>query len=88
MVLDVLTKNRFELEENGAVAFADYHRGDGVLEIRHVEAPLSLRGSGAAGRLMDGVIAKARLDGERIRPLCSYAAAYMRRRRETHDLLA
>jgi predicted GNAT family acetyltransferase len=88
MVEDVVTKSRFELEEGGAVAFADYHRANGVLEIRHVEAPLSLRGTGAAGRLMDGVIAKARLDGERIRPICSYAAAYMRRRSDARDLLA
>lgn len=80
--------SRFELVEGGETVFADYARSGEVLIIRHVEAPAALRGSGAAGRLMAGICEEARRRGEKIRPLCSYAAAYMRRHPETHDLLA
>jgi predicted GNAT family acetyltransferase len=85
---DAADRRRFELEEAGLVVFADYRRADGVLEILHVEAPPALRGGGAAGRLMAGVLEEARRRKERVRPICAYAAAYMRRRPETHDLLA
>jgi hypothetical protein len=81
------TGNRFELEENGRVAFATYRLDGDVLVIRHVEAPPSLRGTGAAGRLMAGVTALARERGLKIRPLCSYAAAWMRRHPHAGDAL-
>jgi len=80
-------RNRFELDVDGQVAFADYRRQDGVLVIRHVEAPLPLRGTGAAGRLMEGVAQAARQEGAKIAPLCGYASAWLRRHREHHDLM-
>ncbi len=52
-----------------------------------MEAAPALRGTGAAGRLMEGVLASARAEGLRVVPLCSYAAAYIRRHPEHHDLL-
>ena len=45
---------RFELIEPGGTAFALYRREDGRLVVPYVEAPPLLRGSGAAGRLMEG----------------------------------
>jgi uncharacterized protein len=36
---------------------------------------------------MAGVMEIARTEGLKVRPLCSYAAAWMRRHREYHDLL-
>ncbi|MCB1130414.1 MAG: N-acetyltransferase [Verrucomicrobiae bacterium] len=87
-VNDDPTHLRFELIEDGKVAFADYHREGEVLELTHVEADLALRGSGAAGRLMDGLLAIVRRRGWRVRPLCGYAAAYIERHPEHHDLLA
>jgi predicted GNAT family acetyltransferase len=87
-VIDNLDRNRFELVEQGALAWADYRRIEGRLVIPHVEAEPALRGTGAAGRLMEGVLAAARAEGLKVVPLCGYAAAYMRRHREHHDLLA
>ncbi|HWF01777.1 MAG TPA: GNAT family N-acetyltransferase [Caulobacteraceae bacterium] len=86
-VTDNAADSRFELEESGQVVFADYRRAPGRLIIDHVESPVSLRGSGAAGRLMHGVAAAARAAGERITPLCSYAAAWLQRHPEHADLL-
>ena len=86
-VIDNAERRRFELEEAGELAFATYRREPGKLIIPHVEAALSLRGTGAAGRLMEGVLAIARAEGLRVVPYCSYASAYIRRHREHHDLL-
>jgi predicted GNAT family acetyltransferase len=80
--------DRFELDVDGQVAWADYHRRDGRLVIPHVEAPIPLRGTGASGRLMEQVALAARAEGAKLVPLCSYAAAWMRRHREYADVLA
>jgi uncharacterized protein len=87
-VVDNVDARRFELAEAGGIAFATYRREPGRLVIPYVEAPVALRGTGAAGRLMEGVLAHARAEGVKVQPICSYAAAYMRRHREHHDLLA
>lgn len=88
-VIDNAALHRFELEEQGQVAFADYRmRGPRLMEIPHVEAPLALRGTGAAGRLMEGVLTRARERGWRVVPSCPYADAYIRRHGEWLDLLA
>ena len=78
---------RFEREEEGQVVFADFRQADGRLILDHVEAPAALRGSGAAGRLMEEIAAYARAEGLRIIPLCGYAAAWLRRSREHRDLV-
>lgn len=80
--------HRFVLEEGGAIALADYSLSEGRLIVPHVEAAHSLRGTGAAGRLMEGVIDAARRRGLKIVPLCPYADAWMRRHPETADLRA
>ena len=86
-VKDNPAKSRFELEENGHVAFADYRRRDGVLTIPHVEAPQELQGTGAAGRLMEGILTIARAQGLKVRPSCPYAASYFARHKAWQDLL-
>ena len=87
-VIDNGARARFELEEQGLLAFADYRRQGDRLMITHVEADPALRGMGTAGRLMEGVLAHARVEGLRVRPTCPYAAAYIRRHPEHADLLA
>ncbi len=47
-VVDNAARSRFELEEQGLVAFADYRRRGDHLVIPHVEAPPALRGTGGA----------------------------------------
>ena len=83
--------HRFELTENGHVAFADYHRSETregpVMEIPHVVAPDALRGTGAAGRLMEGIVAHARAEGFKIVPTCPYAAAWFKRHPADSDLV-
>jgi predicted GNAT family acetyltransferase len=78
---------RYELVEDGHLAYADYRRQGGRLVIAYVFSPPELRGAGTAGRLMEGVLAGAREQGLKVTPICGYAAAYIRRHREHHDLL-
>lgn len=87
-VVDNRAESRFELTEQGQVAFADYQRRGDRLVIPHVESPLALRGQGTAGRLMEGVVRHARAEGAKIVPLCAYAAAWLKRHPEFADVVA
>jgi hypothetical protein len=87
-VIENEAKNRFELEENGELAFATYRRSGDVFTIPHVEAAMALRGKGAAGRLMEGIAAIAREKHYKIRPTCPYAVAWFRRHPEQNDIVA
>ena len=87
-VSDNREKSRFELKEAGAIVFANYRRDGAILAIPYVEAPPILRGTGAAGRLMQGVMAIARAEGRKVLPLCGYASAWIRRHPEWHDFRA
>ena len=80
-VVDNPERSRFELEEQGLVAFADYRLHGDRLSIPHVEAPPAQRGTGAAGRLMTGVldIARERLILDRGKRRCSGPIPHLRR---------
>lgn len=80
--------HRFELEENGHIAFADYRLEGDNLIIPHVEAPPELRGTGAAGRLMEHICLRAGRNGWKITPTCSYAKAWISKHEEYAALLA
>ena len=87
-VADNSARSRFEMTVGDLVCIADYRlQGDNLL-ITHVETPPELRGGGCAARLMEGALAIARNRKMKVTPLCSYAAAYMRRHPEYSDLLA
>lgn len=88
-VVDQPSLSRFELIEDGKLAYSDYYTdGDGVLVLPHVEADPALRGKGVAGRLMEGMLRIVRERGQKVRPVCSYAVAYIARHPEHQDLLA
>lgn len=87
-VIDNAAAHRFELSEQGQTAFADYVVQGDVLTLPHVEAPVGLRGTGAAARLMEGLLGIVRERGQRVNPRCPYAAAYLERHPEFADLRA
>jgi predicted GNAT family acetyltransferase len=86
-VVDNEARHRFELEEQSETAFATYRRAGDTVTIPHVEAPMALRGTGAAGRLMEGIAALARAQRFKIVPTCPYAVAWFRRHPEAKDVL-
>lgn len=86
-IRDNTASQRFEMDRNGMIAFALYERRPSDLVIRYVEAPLPLRGTGAAGELMQAIAEIARAEGRTITPACGYARAWLRRHKEYRDLL-
>lgn len=78
---------RFEAHIQGHQALCDYRRQGGVLVLHHTEVPAALQGQGVAAVLVQAALDWARAQGLRVRPTCSYVAAYMQRHPQTHDLL-
>ena len=76
---DDKARQRLEMVEAGQVVFADYRREGARLYIDHVEAPVTLRGTGAAGRFMERLVRDARAEGLTLVPICGYAAHWLRR---------
>lgn len=86
-ITDNTARSRFEYDVDGRIVFANYRRDGNTVYLPHVEAPPSLRGTGAADRLMRAIVETARRDGLRVVPICSYAAAWMRRHRDCADVV-
>lgn len=87
-VTDNKAQSRFELEMDGQTVFANYRIDGQTVFINYVEAPIALRGSGAAGKLMEGITAIARKNDQKLHPICSYAAMWLQRHKEYADLVA
>lgn len=78
-VKDNTEQKRFELFVESEVVFANYRIEDDTLYINYVESPPALRGTGAAGKLMQAIVDIAKERKYNIVPICSYAAAWLRR---------
>ena len=87
-VTDNPARSRFELVEEGKLAFSDYRREGEVLALPHVEADPALRGKGTAGRLMEGMMSLVKERGLKVRPVCGYAVAWLQRHPEWSEQLA
>jgi uncharacterized protein len=83
-----LEAQRFEASIEGQLAVCDYRRQGDLLVLPHTLVPPALQGHGIAAQLVKSALDWARAEGLKVRPVCSYVAAYMRRRPETQDLLA
>ena len=78
---------RFEARPQGQLALCSYRQQGAVLVLQHTEVPPQLQGQGVAAELVRSALDWARDQGLRVRPTCSYVAAYMRRHPQTHVLL-
>ncbi len=76
---DNTAQQRLELEVAGQVVFCNYRRDGKIIHLTHVEAPFALRGSGAAGQLMQAIVNWAKLEQLELMPVCSYAVHWLRR---------
>lgn len=79
--------DRISWNADGGEVFADLRREAGTWLVTHVEAAPALRGTGAADKFMHALVDHARSSGVQIRPLCSYAAAWLTRHPEHADLV-
>src|SRR5688572_18124031 len=79
---------RFELEEDGSVAYASYQLRGQIITFTHTFVPLSLRGRGIATKLIIEGLAFSRARSLQVIPICPVFRAYMKVHAETHDLLS
>ena len=85
-VRDNKAQNRFELDVEGAVAFANYRVTPAAVIITHTETPRALRGRGVASEL--GALELIRADGRKVIAGCGFVVDYLRRNPEFADLTA
>jgi predicted GNAT family acetyltransferase len=87
-VADNPDKRRYEVTVDGEVAGASYYRdADGVRIVTHTEVGDEFEGQGVGGRLIAGALDDIRARGLRIKPVCPFAAAYIKRHPEYGDLV-
>ncbi|MEG3088474.1 GNAT family N-acetyltransferase [Sphingomonas sp. PB4P5] len=84
---DNLAKSRFELIEDDQTAFAAYELEGKTIAFAHTIVPPALEGRGIASRLIAYALGEARARGLKVRPECSFVAAFIERHPETQDLL-
>lgn len=80
--------SRYEQEVNGQTVFASVRRDADAISILHVEAPETLRGTGAAGAFMQELMQVLRAENiKKVVPVCGYAAVWLKRNKASADLL-
>jgi predicted GNAT family acetyltransferase len=79
---------QYELEQDGATAFAAYRMEDGDIVFFHTVVPPELEGRGIGGALVRGALEDVRARGLKVVPLCSFVKGWIERHPEAQDLLA
>ena len=80
-------KERFEIWIDGALSELDYRLQGHTFIIHHTGVPPALEGHGIAGRLTQAALEYAEGESLSVLPLCSYAAAYIRRHPRYNNLV-
>jgi uncharacterized protein len=86
-VRDNKSQRRFELDVEGAVAFANYRPTPESVIITHTETPRALRGRGIASELVKGALELIRADGLKVVAGCGFVVDYLQKHPEFSDLV-
>jgi len=87
-VRDNKAQNRFELDVQGGLAFANYRRTPSAVVITHTETPRALRGRGIASELVKGALELIRADGHKVIAGCGFVVDYLQKHPEYADIVA
>ena len=87
-VRDNKAQNRFELDVEGGLAFANYRLTPTAVIITHTETPRALRGRGIGSELVKGALDLIRRDGKKVIAGCGFVVDYLDRHPEDSDLVA
>ncbi|MCS3449290.1 putative GNAT family acetyltransferase [Bradyrhizobium elkanii] len=85
-VRDNRDQNRFELNTEGGLAFANYRRTPAAVIITHTETPRALRGRGIASELVKGALELIRADGRKVIAGCGFVVDYLDKHPKYADL--
>jgi predicted GNAT family acetyltransferase len=86
-VRDNKSRQRFELDVEGAMAFANYRLAQDKVIITHTETPPALRGRGIASRLVKGALEMIRADGLKVVAGCGFVVDYLEKHPEYSDIV-
>jgi uncharacterized protein len=78
-VTDNPVASRFELEQDGQLAFLLYRLRGNRLVLVHTEVPEALGGRGLGGRLVRAGVDRAAREGRTLVPLCPFARSWLER---------
>lgn len=82
-----VTSGRFEIEQDGHIAYLEYTIAGKILGLIHTEVPKELRGTGLASELTVNALKFARDHGMKVDVVCPLVAGYFERHPEYKDLL-
>lgn len=83
----LVTKGRFEIEQDGEVAYLEYALAGKVLELIHTEVPEKMQGTGAGSSLVESALQWAREHKVKVDVICPFATEYIERHPEYSDLV-
>jgi hypothetical protein len=86
-VRDNKSRQRFELDVDGTMAFANYRLVPGSVIIIHTETPPALRGRGIASKLVEGALEMIRADGLKVVAGCGFVVDYLEKHPEYSDMV-
>ena len=75
-IIDNTALHRYELIENGEIAFLLYSRTGNTIRLIHTEVPEASRGKGMGTRLVGRVLLLAHDQKLTVIPLCPFVAEY------------
>jgi predicted GNAT family acetyltransferase len=78
---------RYEMPFGHLMVYADVRKDTNRLYIDYVFAPPELRGTGAAGQFMTKLMDVVRIENLKVVPICGYAASWLQRHSDYHDLV-
>ena len=81
-------QQRFEWLEDGILCVLDYRLSGKLMTIVHTGVPEAVGGQGIAADLTQAALDTASAHGWKVRPVCSYAAAYLQRHPQYQELMA
>lgn len=82
-----VAKHRFELEVEGHLAAAYYHREGNVVTFTHTEVPAELGGKGIGSTLVAGALDQVRADNLKVVAQCPFVKAWIGKHPAYADLL-
>lgn len=77
-------KNRYEEFFDGEIVYANVRKTDDIVYIDYVEASPALRGTGASGKFMTHFMDAIRGEGKKAKPICGYAASWLRKHKDEY----
>jgi len=82
-----VTTGRFEIEQDGEVAYFEYSMTGNVLELIHTEVPNKLRGLGLASLLAENALRWARDNNFKVDVICPSVQEYIAKHPEYSNLV-